>query len=385
MRRLGRVLLVFLFLVFLAGFEGRTHARAAALLLRFESKGPPAGMATFDAHDVAEEDGVLESVRGQVKTRTYVPRGVTSPPGLVIAHGVHHTGITEPRLQRFSRSIASAGVMVYTPELTGLMDYRIDTSSEEIIGAAVHALAQRTGRMSVGVMGLSFGGGLAILTAADQRWASEIAFVVAVGAHDDLPRVARFFFENEIERPDGSKFKLTAHDYGAMVLVYGNIDKFFPPADVPVAREAIKYWLWEDQAKARETAKGLSPASADKVEKLFSRKTEDLKPELMKLVDVSEPGMHLVSPHGNLKGLRAPLFLLHGAGDSVIPSTETLWLASDAPEGTVQNTLVSPAVVHVELEGEPTTADQWNLVHFMAQIIEEAEKETPRYDDDKKP
>jgi pimeloyl-ACP methyl ester carboxylesterase len=379
MRRLGRFLAAVFFLVFLAGFEGRTHARAAALLLRFESTGPATGAASFDAHEILEEDGVLDTVRGQVKTRTYIPKGIASPPGIVISHGVHHTGITEPRLQRFSRAIASAGVMVYTPELTALMDYRIDTSSEEIIGAAAHALATRANRMSVGIVGLSFGGGLSILTAADPRWASEIAFVVAIGAHDDLPRVARFFFENKIERPDGSVFELAAHDYGAMVLVYGNVERFFPAIDVPTAREAIKYWLQENQTKAREVSARLSPESNAKMEKLFTRKTADLKPDLMKLVDVSESGMHLVSPHGNLKGLRAPVYLLHGAGDSVIPSTETLWLAHDAPDGCVQNALISPAVVHVELEGKPSVTDQWNLVNFMAQIIDQAEQETPRY------
>jgi pimeloyl-ACP methyl ester carboxylesterase len=89
--------------------------------------------------------------------------------------------------------------------------------------------------------------------------------------------------------------------------------------------------------------------------------------------------MRLVSPHDNLRGLRVPVFLLHGAGDTVIPASETLWLAHDAPDGCVQNALVSPAVVHVELEGKPSAKDQWDLVHFMAQIIEQAELETPRY------
>jgi hypothetical protein len=89
--------------------------------------------------------------------------------------------------------------------------------------------------------------------------------------------------------------------------------------------------------------------------------------------------MRTVSPHEHLKGLRVPVFLLHGKGDTVIPSSETLWLAHDAPEGTVRNVLVSPAVVHVELEGDPTANDQWQLVDFMAQVLSEAERETPRY------
>lgn len=34
--------------------------------------------------------------------------------------------------------------------------------------------------------------------------------------------------------------------------------------------------------------------------------------------------------------------------------------------------LVSPAVVHVEIQGEPLLRDQWALVHFMAGVLDEA-------------
>jgi len=269
-------------------------------------------------------------------------------------------------------------VMVYTPELAGLTDYRIDPSSEETIGLAAHALGVRANRTSVGVMGLSFAGGLALLAAGDARWAPDIAFVVAVGSHDDLTRVAHFFFDDQIARPDGSIFKIAAHDYGAMVLVYENVERFFPTEDVPTAREAIRYWRWEDQVNARKTSEKLTAASREKLEKLFQKKREDLRAELEKLIDVSEISMREVSPHDRMRGVRAPIFLLHGAGDTVIPASETLWLAHDAPPGSVRNALISPAVVHVELEGEPTKKDQWQLVDFMAQILDEAEKETPR-------
>lgn len=34
--------------------------------------------------------------------------------------------------------------------------------------------------------------------------------------------------------------------------------------------------------------------------------------------------------------------------------------------------LVSPAVVHVEIQGEPLLRDQWAIVHFMAGVLDEA-------------
>ena len=63
---------------------------------------------------------------------------------------------------------------------------------------------------------------------------------------------------------------------------------------------------------------------------------------------------------------------LHGEGDTVIPATETLWLAQDVPAERLRTALVSPAIEHVELKS-PSAADKWALVHFMGQIIGEAE------------
>lgn len=378
-RRLGRrVLLIALVVLAFAIGPAFLHARAAALMLRFSSSDAPTGFATFGMHEVDEEATTLDLGDGETtRARIYTPRGVSDPPGLVIAHGVHHLGVDEPRLQRFSRAIASAGVVVYTPELKELADYRIDVRSNKSIGRAAIELKQRVHRTTVGVMGLSFAGGLAMLVAADPQWAGSISFVVAVGAHDDLPRVARFFATNEIPEADGTTLKMHAHDYGAVVLVYSRPDLFFPDKDVVLARDALKKWLWEDQDGARKIEEGMTPAGKAKMDLIFDHREDILAPELLAFIARVEPAMKKVSPHGNLEGLRAHVYLLHGAGDSVIPPSETRWLAVDAPADTVKAALVSNAIQHVELEGKPAYKEQWDLVHFMAMLLAEADKESP--------
>ncbi len=73
--------------------------------------------------------------------------------------------------------------------------------------------------------------------------------------------------------------------------------------------------------------------------------------------------------------MRAPVYLLHGAGDKVIPSSETLWLARDVPKGLVRDVLVSPALVHVEMQGDPGFREKFALVHFMAEVLDAAADE----------
>ena len=79
-----------------------------------------------------------------------------------------------------------------------------------------------------------------------------------------------------------------------------------------------------------------------------------------------------VSPRGHLGSIRVPVFLLHGQGDTVIPAAETLWIASEVPPAELRAALVSPAIIHVEIQGEPPLGEKWALVHFMAGILDEA-------------
>ncbi len=349
------------------------HLRAFRLLAIF---------ADVKADAPVDETGFTFEVPGPggasrtVAARLYLPpNGGGAAPGLVMVHGIHRKGIDEPRLVRFARALAGAGVVVMTPAVAELSDYHVAPASTETVGAAMKALEARLGAQKVGLMGMSFGGGVALLAAADARFADDAGYVVAIGAHDSLARVSRFFATNEISGPlagpSSDSPKIKAHEYGATVLVYSNAEDFFPAADVPGAREALKDWLWEEHDAARDAEKSLSPLSRGKIDRLFAADIAPLRAELLREVDGRQGEMAQVSPHDHLGGLRAHVYLLHGAGDTVIPATETLWLARDTPASTLREILISPAIQHVEMK-EPRLIDKWRLVHFMAQILAEA-------------
>ena len=88
---------------------------------------------------------------------------------MVIFHGVHHLGIDEPRLMGFAAAMASCGIRVLTPELPGIKDYHVSEDSVRTIGESVKWFAAQTGG-PVGVMGLSFAGGLALVAAEDPQY-----------------------------------------------------------------------------------------------------------------------------------------------------------------------------------------------------------------------
>jgi pimeloyl-ACP methyl ester carboxylesterase len=368
------VLLVLAIAVGILAVPARAHLRAAALLLRFAdaSGKPPTGLADFGRYEVDE----APFVTGDAPAILYRPRGKADAPGVVLVHGVHHDGIAEKRLVRFARTLAGSGLAVLTPEIPELRDYHVDPHSIDRIGTAVHAFASTApgGEKKVGLMGLSFAGGLSLLAAANGAAKDAIGFVVAIGAHDDLARVSRFFAGEKIKDPDGHDAIIHAHDYGPLVLVYSHIEDFFAPEDTPGARECLKAWLWEDRDRAKKLLADLSPVAQEKLQTLFDGQIAKVAPEILADLERHADLMGPVSPHDHLGAIAAPVYLLHGAGDTVIPATETLWLARDTPASLVRLVLVSPALVHVELEGEPSAGETWALVHFMAEVLLEADR-----------
>src|SRR5215472_1542626 len=138
--------------------SARAHFRAASLLARFADPGGHSFVGEIGRHSVIEHDMPLPGTRA----RLYAPADVAHPPALVVVPGVHFKGIEEPRLLRFARAIAASGVAVLTPEVPELCDYRIDPASIDTIGLSAVALSRELDRRSVGVMGLSFAGGMAL-------------------------------------------------------------------------------------------------------------------------------------------------------------------------------------------------------------------------------
>jgi pimeloyl-ACP methyl ester carboxylesterase len=81
-----------------------------------------------------------------------------------------------------------------------------------------------------------------------------------------------------------------------------------------------------------------------------------------------------LSPQGRLHTLGTPVYLLHGEGDNIIPSAETLWIARELQADDLKAMLVSPVLSHLDLNApKPGAMDQWRLVHFFALMIHEAE------------
>ena len=297
----------------------------AGLFLRFEGDSAvPAWLLNYRARHVTVADWRLPWGR---KGRLYVPKGGASR-GLLLVHGMHPEGINEPRMQAFARALASSGVIVGTPELSDLKHFKISRKDVVIVADAAKQLQRELGGRPVTVFGVSFGGGLALRAACEPKLAGGIGNVIALGAPADLVRVARFALGEQVRGPDGQPFALEPHVY---------------------ARKAMLHFFLADTAGVTE-----GPA---------------LNELLKQVLAARAPELHALSPSACQEPIRAPVHLVHGLGDTVIPYIETQWLARDLKTKKPAEVLVSPAISHAEY-APPTLWERFQLIEFMAKAAD---------------
>lgn len=347
----------------------RFDLRSYALLIRFLDPHASGPLLRWETLPVETQEITLPTTHGSVRARLYTPSGMSHPRGMVLVHGIHHLGIDEPRLVSFARAAAGVGFTVLTPEVTALADYRVDGASIATIGESPAWLQQRLGTGPVTLVGVSFAGGLSLLAASDPRYAPHIRALFLMGAYDDLGRVSRFLATNQAELPDGRWVPYTAHDYGAAVFVYSHLDQFFSAGDLDVAHGALRDWLWEQPQDALALLPRLSPAGRAIMEILLARQIERLRPRLLEAINTDQSQLAAISPEGKLGDLRVPVFILHGATDDVIPSTESLWLEKEIPRPYLKEALITPAFSHVDPDKSSTWSDELRLVSFLADVL----------------
>jgi dienelactone hydrolase len=352
----------------------RVHLQSVAVLDLVGDKPVPSWLRRFVSEPIAVRDLQLPLESGPVRARLYTPLHSKNAPAIVVLHGVHHLGIDEPRLENFATAMAACGVRVLTPELPDIKDYQVGANSIATIGESAEWLTREDSGRPVGVMGLSFSGGLSLLAATDPKYQQNIRFVMAVGSQDEMSRVATYYETGEDVRPNGTEETLAPHEYGPLVLEYEHVGEFVPAQDVAPIRAVLRAHLYEDPIAEHAALRRLSTAQTAEAKALMDTTLPATRTALERADERHAEDMAAVSPHGRLATLKTPVYLLHGAGDNIIPSAETEWMASELPKRSLKAVLISPVLSHLDLDGAaPTMTDQLRLVHFFAEVLHAAE------------
>jgi dienelactone hydrolase len=376
--RLTRRRLILLALVIALVFAipvANGYMRAASLVVR------AAGMhgqwvdrlAAWQTRPFTTRDTSIPARGGTMRARVYQPE-VTRARTVLLTGGVHAKGIDEPRLMKLAGDLAAGGTPVITAEVPDLLRYRITPAlTDAIEDAAVWVSSQPAfapdGR--IGIFGVSFAGGLSISAAGRPRVRDHVAYVLSFGGHGDLVRTVRFLCSGL--QADGQMRK--PHDYGVVVTLINAADRVVPPEQVEPLRAAIVSFLTASHldmvdktaAKlefehARALQQTLPEPAATLMDYVNTRNVKALGERLLPHLDAfaNDPAL---SPE-IAPALTAPVFLIHGADDNVVPAVESTLLARALESRVPVHLLVTPLITHAEVDRQASAGDVWHLMRF---------------------
>ena len=203
------------------------------------------------------------------------------------------TVLISERIVRARVENASIRARVYAPIVT-------DRIEQAAVWLAAESELAPTGR--IGLMGISFSGGLAVVAAGRPSLRNHLLYVFSFGGHDDLRRVLKYFctgIEHEAlaysrQEPGVTKAIQPPHDYGLAIVLLNIVDHLVPPEQVAPLREAVRRFLWASYldrvdkpqaeracAALRELARTLREPAATLLGYVNNRDVTHLGPQLL--------------------------------------------------------------------------------------------------------
>jgi dienelactone hydrolase len=361
-------------------YAGWDYVEGAAFVVRAAGmNGPVRSAAELTTNAFEDREVVVPWRGGALRGRLYVPRGPFDRAVLLVP-GVHAAGIEEPRLAQFAKDLASIDHAVLTVELPDLTRYRVTPAATNMIEDAARWLSEqphlaRDGR--IGMMGISFAGGLSIVAASRPSIRDRVAFVLSFGGHGDLPRTLRYLLTGV--QPDG--VVLAPHDYGVAIVLLGTAELVVPAEQAGPLRDAILAFLEASHldmvdkdaaakafARARELAGALQEPARTMMGYVNDRDVGRLGRIL--LPHIAQMGADPALSPERASAPAAPVYLLHGTGDNVIPAVESVLLAEELRDrGVTVRQLSTPLITHAEVDRAAAASAMWDLVSFWGALL----------------
>ena len=381
-------------LVIALAVVARPYVQVLGFIIRAaDLKGPPATLAAWGASRVSKDAVISVPTRtGAVPARFYRPGG-TIRRTILLMPGVHRDGIEEARLVGLAEDLAATGFGVLTIAAPDLQKFKITPQVTDVIEDAVIWASQQPQYApdgKVGLFGISFSGGLSVVAAGRASIRDRVAFVMSLGGHGDLARVMHYLCSGEVlgdlEQAKRSSAVVGAdhvsvhppHDYGVAVVLLSLADRIVPANQVAALSRGIDgFLLASSLAVSNPAAAGkvfdemkayaatLPEPSRQLMIYVNERAVDKLGPILLPIADglKDHPAMPALSAE-RAAPPTAPVFLLHGVDDNVIPSVETVLLAEHLRGKAEVTGLLSGLITHAEVNRTPSLTEVWRFAEF---------------------
>ena len=274
----------------------------------------------------AVEITYTSSANDEIPADLYLPGESGAAPALILINGVEVTGRRHPIIMGLAEALAVAGFVVLAPEQLGNAEYRLVERDPDALVAGFEFLAARpeVDPDRIGFFGVSTGGSLALVAAADPRIAGEVVLVATLGSYYSLATLLQAATTGTIIE-DGELRHYEPHRY-----VWGVARNTLVTQLPDIEDQRALYRLFpgstpepNSEALAGTDLESLSGA-ARAVFELFANRDPALAPYLIRRVEAHLPtSLDALSPSAGAERIQADVRMLHDRSDPYIPRSES--------------------------------------------------------------
>jgi len=330
----------------------RIHVAYLSALVLAESATPlEGGPAEARLPDPVVTEVQYRGAGRAIDATLYLPDGEPPYPGLVVNHGVAAGGRDDPRLVNFADAMARAGFAVLAPDFVNLRGFQVRLTDVDEVVASYQYLTSREdvdGRRS-GMFGLSYAGGLALLAATDERINQDVGFLFLLGAYYDLRHIVTYMTTGYY-REDGEWVYLEPRNVGRWGFLLNSVELVQTESD----REPLRRIAERRYDNPDADVSDLLPELSDEGRLIFDAMTNDDPERAQELIARLNPRIRRyldeLSPANSLDQVRARLIIGHGYDDSMMPYTESILIAENAPPQAEVHLELLESIQHVDVQ-----------------------------------
>ena len=281
---------------------------------------------------------------------------------LLMIYGFTLAGEKEPRLIRFAKAFTAAGFRVVVPDLPGLKSLDLRKGDLERL-IDMMAFLHRELEGSVGVVGFSVGGGIALTAAVNPSLQGFADPILLFGPHYSLPDLWSSLRRNK--------------------------------ESFPKTKEGWDNFIWLQLMLAYRQRKALGFNAAEQFELVELLKTYCSKPSLGDkrrayerlvqphgLLDTQGEVVDLdvlesLSPRGKLGKLTAQVLLLHDSFDPLIPPSQSQFMLTELQQRGIphqERLVITPLLSHVNPRAVLNLPDLLAILDMIGELFTRSNK-----------
>ena len=278
---------------------------------------------------------VIDYDGGRILADIYRPPDDGPHAGLILSMGAPPLYLDDPRLVKLAEDLARAGLVVVVPFSSRLDEEMIEPEEiEALVGVYQHLERQAyVDAERVGYFGISVGGSLALLAAADSRIADRVDYVVSFGGYfDALDTFTAVGARRLVYDGREENWEPDTHSVEVMALQF--IAELSDPGDqetlcrVFVVNRSGREALCDAALAVRRSVSAAELAeltSEGQIAYEFMTSGDLARSqELSSQLPASALArLEALSPRGVIDELEAEIFIIHDRGDAFVPYVES--------------------------------------------------------------